>query len=508
MRKVLITLAVWLSLAVPAWATCTAGSDTYSQEICTLSPTTYYRLNDSTSSAVDSSGNGNTGTYAGVAGTAYTQSVTGPFTSGSACTTLKTSSGYITGPNVTGAVSRTLLITVKLANASTAGNLIGIGNAGTGYSIGFGDTLGSTNWATNGTELIGLYPSVAWQSYHQHPAVTPAMFGMVALVVDASSHDTLYYDGTQYIPSSVGVDLTSTGVLTIGSAFGGQSNAMVGTVCDAAVFSSALSGANIATLWADFLASRTQQSSANNYQKAILQDDPAAAWPLNETSGTSAADITGFGGTGTYENTPTLNQAGPVAGIPSATFAAASLQYMLFPVLSMQMDAGTQECWVNIGGAAQSAGIFNNGIDVSGQTALSFGIGPITGNGSATTDLAGRAFGGTAQFNTLGSTWHLVDFTGDGAVSPTITMYMDATSQGTVNAIDAPAGRIATSSALMNWSDGGSSRGSAASAGHLSYASGSISNCAEYPYVLTQAQITAHYAAMTAAGATGGWFAP
>ena len=50
------------------------------------------------------------------------------------------------------------------------------------------------------------------------------------------------------------------------------------------------------------------------YRDAVLADSPAAYWRLGEASGTTAADTSGNGRTGTYVNTPTLGAAGALSG--------------------------------------------------------------------------------------------------------------------------------------------------------------------------------------------------
>lgn len=58
-----------------------------------------------------------------------------------------------------------------------------------------------------------------------------------------------------------------------------------------------------------------------SYASTVLGDSPAAYWPLNDTSGTTAIDATGNGNAGTYQGTVTLDQPG---GIPGTTCVAQS----------------------------------------------------------------------------------------------------------------------------------------------------------------------------------------
>jgi hypothetical protein len=55
---------------------------------------------------------------------------------------------------------------------------------------------------------------------------------------------------------------------------------------------------------------------ATTYTEAVLADSPVAYWPLNDTSGTVATDLTGQY-PGTYQGAPLLGQAGLLAGSES-----------------------------------------------------------------------------------------------------------------------------------------------------------------------------------------------
>ena len=50
------------------------------------------------------------------------------------------------------------------------------------------------------------------------------------------------------------------------------------------------------------------------YRNQVLADEPLAYWRLGEPSGTSAADASGNGNTGTYGGSPTLGATGALAG--------------------------------------------------------------------------------------------------------------------------------------------------------------------------------------------------
>ncbi len=60
--------------------------------------------------------------------------------------------------------------------------------------------------------------------------------------------------------------------------------------------------------------STTGFSHSAEYRKQVLADEPLAYWRLGESSGTSAADASGNGHTGTYTGGPALGAAGAIAG--------------------------------------------------------------------------------------------------------------------------------------------------------------------------------------------------
>jgi hypothetical protein len=98
---------------------------------------------------------------------------------------------------------------------------------------------------------------------------------------------------------------------------------------------------------------------AGPYAAAVMADSPYAYWRFNETSGTVAADSSGNGIAGTYVNTPTLGQAGPLAdpGNTAVRFTRSSSEYM--NVAATFGGAGwnqvTVEAWVDL---ASSGGDF------------------------------------------------------------------------------------------------------------------------------------------------------
>lgn len=85
-----------------------------------------------------------------------------------------------------------------------------------------------------------------------------------------------------------------------------------------------------------------------DYPTVILATSGLVAyWKLNETSGTSFADATGGGKTGTSSGSPALNQTGAsIPGGPSVRFLRASSQYISFANIAIAKPFA-MELWVN-----------------------------------------------------------------------------------------------------------------------------------------------------------------
>lgn len=79
--------------------------------------------------------------------------------------------------------------------------------------------------------------------------------------------------------------------------------------------------------------------------RADITSNLVAHWKLDETSGTSAADSSGNGHTGTYVNSPTLGETGAWAGGKAVKFASASSQWVTLGSKSATTDI-TVSLWV------------------------------------------------------------------------------------------------------------------------------------------------------------------
>lgn len=228
---------------------------------------------------------------------------------------------------------------------------------------------------------------------------------------------------------------------------------------------------------------------AATYMQAVLADKPLGYWMLSETSGTSAADSSGYGYDGTYTNGPTLAEPALINAGYSVLFASASTQYVDIPVASgdshFYTGALTLEGWVKTSTKANYQAI----VDMDNN------------------NIAGRLFqlrltsAGVAQLVIIdsGATAHTL--TGATDICDGAAHYVVATADG--SGADIYLDGSATPDASVTWSITLNTNTSS----HLHIATrvygnqnpmnGYLDQVAVYGDVLTTARITAHYAAGT-----------
>lgn len=183
----------------------------------------------------------------------------------------------------------------------------------------------------------------------------------VMYIVTGSSSHSLYVDGLQISTASLSTSPSATaGYFRLDKA---ASNViMTGTMSEVAFYNKALTALQVA---AHYNAGYTLSQSA--YEAAVSADGPLNWWKLTETVGTSAAD-TGSAGTntGTYVNTPSLNQSATVLaaiGTPANAWDVKSLlvsqaQYLQgrIQLSSGGLVAATPSTGTSSGGSGGSTG--------------------------------------------------------------------------------------------------------------------------------------------------------
>lgn len=443
------------------------GQTPYSEVILADGPVGYWRLNETSgTTAYDSSGHGNNAGYSG----GVTLGAIGPLASGPSAADLDGSSGQAALPNMALAAGD---LTIEgwaydAGMPSGGGGVIGVwitGWAGA-FDIEMGD--GSVRFeAHNDNAGLDSVQSIAGSflgEWH-HFALTLA-----------AGIPRGYIDGAfVWTGSNVNGALGSTysGVL------GSWDRHFAGALAECALYTYALSSEQLArhytaASWTRATLSGTGTSKApgsmtlGQYADAVLADSPSAYWRLNETSGTTANDTSGYGHPGTISGTVTLGAAGPGAnGDAAMDFGGGDIA----TGLSFTATAWTVEFWF-----ADSDTGGQEIIDAGSPTGASTGFEVGFWNNSANCILGtGTGWWQVSPGVPLDGAWHHYAATYDGT---TLTVYIDGAVAGSGTNAYAPSTTTVT---LAN----GNGRGAM---------SGSLSQVAFYTAALTAARISAHYA--------------
>lgn len=216
-----------------------------------------------------------------------------------------------------------------------------------------------------------------------------------------------------------------------------------------------------------------------SYESVVLADSPTFLWLLNETTGSAAADATGNGHGGNYGGTYTQGAPGPLFQALAVTLDGSSGAVSSGSIA----NSGTfsAECWfktstaagggiVQYGRAPAVAWMLNNGT-------VSAGI----YDGSSI-----HAADSSAAFN--GGAWHYLVFTYAGT---TFKLYLDGilAASGTSPSLGGGA------STAWYAGDGDNTASVWPGISSSNFLAGTLAAMAVYPVALTQAQVTAHYAA-------------
>lgn len=226
----------------------------------------------------------------------------------------------------------------------------------------------------------------------------------------------------------------------------------------------------LASVW-DKLAN---SATPTGYSTRVLGNSPAAYWRLGEASGTSAADATGNGNTGTYTSSPTLGVTGAIAGDTAVTFSGSN--YVTGPStggLNITGSAITVEAWVKASGPGSYAYLVSKYAGGGGY-ALYTGA-SATINFFVVTGSSGVAVA-TAPNSPWDGAWHYVVGTYDGS---TVRIFVDGALAGTAAATGTISSSSTTALNLGRYSGGG-----------YGYA-GSLDEVAVTPTVISDADMAA-----------------
>ena len=328
-----------------------ASATGYAGGVVSNSPIGYWRLGEyAGNQAIDQSGYGNNGTYSG----GYSLNSGGPLTTDPAMSAVfdgNLATAAINLPNVDTTTGHQ--VTVEFWMYWTGGTatsmpfgfntydlFINYPNAGNfGFNTGCSDVYGMSN----------TIPANTWL----HVAAIFTNGGVTS--------NQLYIDGVSQTLSQLNANASCARSVSTTANISGWPNSTSyrfnGAIEEVAVYNGALSVARIQT---DYAAGKAAPSGgASPYPASVLSDSPAGYWRLGDTGGTSAADASGNGLTGTY--TPVggyfLSQPGAVPTDPglSARFNGTSGYVSIGNPTVLQMGNGTIEAWVNTTTASQSS---------------------------------------------------------------------------------------------------------------------------------------------------------
>ena len=174
----------------------------------------------------------------------------------------------------------------------------------------------------------------------------------------------------------------------------------------------------------------TVNATATGYDQAVLADSPAAYWRLGESSGTSAADASGSGNAGTYQNAPTLGAPGLISGTNTSVLFDGADDRVLAPDSTSLSPTGavSVEAWARAASLAPSSGGYRTIVLKSGSYWLRVDNAGGVQRARFYIRDAGTYYGVTAAGVTIatGTTYHLVG-TYDGT---TLRIYVNGVEMG------------------------------------------------------------------------------
>jgi RHS repeat-associated protein len=250
---------------------------------------------------------------------------------------------------------------------------------------------------------------------------------------------------------------------------------------------------SIAARGLEHTASRTALS-ADSYRTAVLADGPVAFWELDETAGTTAADASGNGRTGTYGAGTHSTTVAPIGADDLRSFGSTSTSGGVTaapPASSLNVGTSgtydTVELWMKWDGGGSGEGIFdfNSTSFVYALWILPTKIGFISGNG--------EIYGGPTTG--LANSWHLIDAEFENGSENLSKLYIDGVAQtlslDRANVLLSISGGTTVPVKIGGWRFSSSNT-----------FTGQIDEVSLFKGALTPAQIAAHWAAVDAGSAS------
>ena len=443
---------------------------TYSSVILADSPLAYYKLDETSgTTAADASGNGRDGTYTNaptLGASSLLDDATGHAMSTAADSNQYVSAGFASWMNVnTFTVEGWAKFTAY--DSLNGDPIVSRYTSADGYPMFLGRKYGGS--ATPGIQVV-----VGSTRYD--------VFGSTAVPDNETHHYAATYDGTTIRAYLDGVEVASqaaSGAVAWSSSpleiarYSQTSTTVPGaTIDEVAFYNTVLSASRVAAHY---------EAGASIYKEVVLADAPLVYYRLDETSGTTAIDVSGGGNNGTYSSSPTLGVAGALAGDSdtAVTFVAASSHTMQTAFWSaLNITTLTLECWVKTTGANQAICGRQGGtsvpysmfVDASGKLQLVI----------KTSGTSGTNYSDTSSTIINDGAWHYVAITRDNTTA-IISFYVDGVLTSSIASTSAP--NITTSFGFAVSGRGGTPR-----------LDGTVDEVALYGTALSAARIAKHYA--------------
>lgn len=450
----------------------------YASAVLTDTPTVFYRLNDAvgTRGLTDSSTSAQNATPTSGIGVAQAPSLI--VEAGNSAILLDGSnSSFYSLPTTglpTGNAAFTLEAWARYEGGSGATEVIlAIGASTTNQGAYLGLTTSGNASAGNGSVFVNSATSL-----------TIGQVAHLAVTYDGVSAWKLYINGVLAGTLSSAVSLVA-GTPQIGA--WGSGFFFGGIAGEIAVYSTALSPGRVSAHYLAGLATLT------SYDSAVLSDNPAFYWHLNETSGTTVGDSSGNGRSGTITGTPTYGVTG-LTNDGGTAIKLANGAYITTALDTAQQTANRSfEAWVRAGSniSPTSSGIPIGMIASDGVTGgLEFGqinaaddvwFRRVDGAGNRVTASINGLSGAGTLFD--GKVHHVVE-TYDGAH---IVVYIDGAQVASVAATGALGWTNTAGGFMLNGYFDGTTR--------FTLANWTYDDVAIYPVALAAARVSAHYTA-------------
>jgi Concanavalin A-like lectin/glucanases superfamily len=441
----------------------------YSDEVLADSPAGYWRLGEPahTATAFDAVGNANPGAYRGDLALAQPGGLDGDTNTSASFDGLDDD---VKIPDTASQRPTRLSVEAWLKPAS--------GNMRSGAVFKASDASWTDGWG------MYYYSNTSTINFFINNSTTGAV--SVPVTFNAWVHIVATYDGATiklYKNGLLAASLaystainSSTQPVRIGSAQGngGATYNWIGGIDEVAIYPAALSQTRVQ---AHYLRGRS-------YQNTIVDSAPVSFWRLGEASGTSAADSIGGNG-GTYGGSPTLGQAGALAGDSdsSAGFNSTSQNISVPDSASLRPTQISVEAWIKPDSATIAD--FDSPVMKTSNDNWTDGYGLFYRSSGTVIGFFVSSWGGggTTAAISLDQWTHVVG-TYDGA---TISLYLN----GVLAASKSFLSGIPHSTNALYIGSGTTGSGSAGPAGY--FWGGGIDDVAIYNKALTATEIQLHY---------------